>query len=84
MKRSGISSSSDGDDENSEMRLRSCVRRFLNLRMNKDICKTIDLGDSQKKTVSFAMNQNRNKELNVSSVHHLSNITCITISFVFK
>ncbi|XP_033226568.1 uncharacterized protein LOC117179048 isoform X3 [Belonocnema kinseyi] len=58
LKRSGFSSqSSDGDDE--EIKLRSYVRKFLALRMNKDILKTIDMGESQKKTVSFASNQRK-------------------------
>ncbi|XP_051165315.1 uncharacterized protein LOC127284070 isoform X3 [Leptopilina boulardi] len=56
LKRSGFSSQSSDGDENSDtdVKLRSYVRKFLALRMNKDILKTIDMGESQKKTVSFA------------------------------
>lgn len=61
LKRSGFSShSSDGDttgsDHDADIKLRSCVRRFLALKMNQDMAKMIDMADSQKKTVSFAVN----------------------------
>ncbi|XP_031783840.1 uncharacterized protein LOC100120175 isoform X5 [Nasonia vitripennis] len=59
LKRSGFSShSSDGDTgmEHDDIKLRSCVRRFLALKMNQDMAKMIDMADSQKKTVSFAVN----------------------------
>ncbi|XP_058804702.1 uncharacterized protein LOC131671916 isoform X2 [Phymastichus coffea] len=58
LRRSGLSShSSDGDsDHDADMKLRSCVRRFLALKMNQDMAKMIDMADSQKKTVSFAVN----------------------------
>lgn len=59
LKRSGFSShSSDGDtDSDADLKLRSCVRRFLALKMNQDMAKLIDMADSQKKTVSFAVNR---------------------------
>lgn len=57
LKRSGFSSQSSDGDEDSEVKLRSYVRKFLALRMNKDLLKTIDMGESQKKTVSFATGQ---------------------------
>lgn len=59
LKRSGFSShSSDADtDSDSDLKLRSCVRRFLALKMNQDMAKLIDMADSQKKTVSFAFNR---------------------------
>lgn len=63
LKRSGFSTqSSDGDasDVDSEFRLRSCVKRFLDLKINQDMSKVMDMADSQKKTVSFAVN-NRQK-----------------------
>ena len=60
LKRSGFSShSSDGDtgsEHDADIKLRSCVRRFLALKMNQDMAKMIDMADSQKKTVSFAVN----------------------------
>ncbi|XP_014214011.1 uncharacterized protein LOC106643406 isoform X3 [Copidosoma floridanum] len=58
LKRSGFSShSSDADsDQDADLKLRSCVRRFLALRVNKDISKIIEGTDLQKKTVSFAVN----------------------------
>lgn len=58
LRRSGFSShSSDGDsDHDADIKLRSCVRRFLALKMNQDMAKMIDMADSQKKTVSFAVN----------------------------
>ncbi|XP_066600357.1 uncharacterized protein [Prorops nasuta] len=60
LKRSGLSSqSSDGDNEDPDVKLRSYVKKFLSLRMNKEIVKNIDMVDPQKKTVSFAMNQRR-------------------------
>jgi hypothetical protein len=61
LKRSGFSShSSDGDTGSecgSDVKLRSCVKRFLSLKMNQDMAKMIDIADSQKKTVSFAVNR---------------------------
>lgn len=65
LKRSGFSSqSSDGDVENTDVKLRSYVRKFLALKMNKDsLIKNIDMGESHRKTVSFAIHQ-RNKHLN--------------------
>lgn len=60
MKRSGFSSqSSDGDIEDPDVKLRSYVRKFLALRMNKDVTKATDMIESQKKTVSFAINQRK-------------------------
>ncbi|XP_043478987.1 uncharacterized protein LOC122509202 isoform X3 [Leptopilina heterotoma] len=59
LKRSGFSSQSSDGDEDSEVKLRSYVRKFLALRMNKDLLKTIDMGESQKKTVSFATGQRK-------------------------
>ncbi|KAK0077326.1 hypothetical protein PV325_004085 [Microctonus aethiopoides] len=63
-KRSGLSSNSSDDScEDSEVRLRSYVRKFLSLKMNKDI-KAVDMLDSQKKTVSFAQINQRQLCLN--------------------
>jgi len=61
LKRSAISSqSSDGDIDNAEVKVRSYVRKFLALRMNKDpLIRNIDMGESQRKTVSFAVHQRR-------------------------
>lgn len=60
LKRSGFSSqSSDGDTEDPDVKLRSYVRKFLALRMNKDVTKATDMIESQKKTVSFAVNQRK-------------------------
>ncbi|XP_076655206.1 uncharacterized protein LOC143360348 isoform X3 [Halictus rubicundus] len=72
LKRSGFSSqSSDGDTEDPDVKLRSYVRKFLALRMNKDVTKTTDMLESQKKTVSFAVNQRKkyldNKTNNLNS-----------------
>ncbi|XP_033336769.2 uncharacterized protein LOC117226503 isoform X2 [Megalopta genalis] len=73
LKRSGFSSqSSDGDTEDPDVKLRSYVRKFLALRMNKDVTKTTDMLESQKKTVSFAVNQRKkyldNKTNNLNTV----------------
>ncbi|XP_044597233.1 uncharacterized protein LOC123273801 isoform X2 [Cotesia glomerata] len=54
LKRSGFSSSSD-DGEDPDVKLRSYVRKFLALKMNKDIVRA-EMLESQKKTVSFAVN----------------------------
>lgn len=61
LKRSGLSShSSDGDTENADVKLRSYVRKFLALRMNKEpLLKNVDVGELQRKTVSFAVHQRR-------------------------
>ncbi|XP_047345314.1 uncharacterized protein LOC124947333 isoform X1 [Vespa velutina] len=60
LKRSGLSSeSSEGDNEDPEVKLRSYVRKFLALRMNKDVVKNIDMAESQKKTVSFALHEKK-------------------------
>ncbi|XP_015176459.1 PREDICTED: uncharacterized protein LOC107066398 isoform X1 [Polistes dominula] len=60
LKRSGLSSeSSEGDNEDPEVKLRSYVRKFLALRMNKDVVKNIDMAESQKKTVSFALHERK-------------------------
>ncbi|CAL7934204.1 unnamed protein product [Xylocopa violacea] len=60
LKRSGFSSqSSDGDTEYPDVKLRSYVRKFLALRMNKDVTKATEMIESQKKTVSFAVNQRK-------------------------
>ncbi|XP_012521418.1 uncharacterized protein LOC105827813 isoform X2 [Monomorium pharaonis] len=61
LKRSAISSqSSDGDIDNAEVKVRSYVRKFLALRMNKEpLIKNIDMGESQRKTVSFAVHQRK-------------------------
>ena len=67
LKRSGFSSQSSDGDEDSEIKLRSYVRKFIALRMNKDILKTVDMGESQKKTVSFATNQRNYLDNNVNN-----------------
>lgn len=62
LKRSGLSSqSSDGDTDNADVKLRSYVRKFLALRMNKEqqLAKNIDVGELQRKTVSFAVHQKK-------------------------
>lgn len=60
LKRSGFSSQSSDGDENAEVKVRSYVRKFLALRMNKDpLVRNIDMGDSQRKTVSFAVHQRK-------------------------
>lgn len=53
------SESSEGDNEDPEVKLRSYVRKFLALRMNKDVVKNIDMAESQKKTVSFALHERK-------------------------
>ncbi|KAI4495441.1 hypothetical protein M0802_008655 [Mischocyttarus mexicanus] len=72
LKRSGLSSeSSEGDNEDPEVKLRSYVRKFLALRMNKDVVKNIDMAESQKKTVSFALHERKrysNEKPNNTSV----------------
>lgn len=74
LKRSAISSqSSDGDVDN-EVKVRSYVRKFLALKMNKDpLVRNIDMGESQRKTVSFAMHQ-RKKHLD-AKVNHYTNFS---------
>ncbi|XP_017885520.1 uncharacterized protein LOC108628252 isoform X3 [Ceratina calcarata] len=74
LKRSGFSSqSSDGDTEDPDIKLRSYVKKFLSLRMNKDVTKATDMIESQKKTVSFAVNQrkkyldNKTNNLNITN-----------------
>ncbi|XP_032684206.1 uncharacterized protein LOC116850262 isoform X2 [Odontomachus brunneus] len=61
LKRSGLSSqSSDGDTENADVKLRSYVRKFLALRMNKEsLVRNVDMGELQRKTVSFAVHQRK-------------------------
>lgn len=60
LKRSGFSSQSSDSDENAEVKVRSYVRKFLALRMNKEpLVRNIDMGDSQRKTVSFAVHQRK-------------------------
>ncbi|XP_072756496.1 uncharacterized protein [Anoplolepis gracilipes] len=60
LKHSAISSQSDGDVENAEVKVRSYVRKFLALKMNKDpLIKDVDIGESQRKTVSFAVNKKK-------------------------
>ncbi|XP_046436485.1 uncharacterized protein LOC124188126 isoform X3 [Neodiprion fabricii] len=60
LRRSGFSSqSSDGDSEDQDVRLRSYVRQFLRLNMNKDLVKNVEMMESQKKTVSFAVQQRK-------------------------
>ncbi|XP_015601751.1 uncharacterized protein LOC107270863 isoform X3 [Cephus cinctus] len=60
LKRSGFSSqNSDVDADDVDVKLRSYVRKFLALKMNQDIAKTVDMMDSQKKTVSFAVHQRK-------------------------
>lgn len=61
LKRSGLSSqSSDGDTENADVKLRSYVRKFLALRMNKEsLVRNVDVGELQRKTVSFAVHQRK-------------------------
>lgn len=58
LRHSGFSSqSSDGDGEDQDVRLRSYVRKFLHLKMNKDLVKNVEMMESNKKTVSFAVQQ---------------------------
>ncbi|XP_063975757.1 uncharacterized protein LOC135161786 isoform X2 [Diachasmimorpha longicaudata] len=60
LRRSGFSSnSSDESSEDSDIKLRSYVRKFLSLKMNKDIAKGVEMLESQKKTVSFAIQQRK-------------------------
>ncbi|XP_015117869.1 uncharacterized protein LOC107041695 isoform X3 [Diachasma alloeum] len=60
LRRSGFSSnSSDDGSEDSDIKLRSYVRKFLSLKMNKDIAKGAEMLESQKKTVSFAVHQRK-------------------------
>lgn len=55
LRRSGYSShSSEGDTEDPDMKLRSYVKKFLSLKMNHDITRTMETMECQKKTVSFA------------------------------
>ena len=66
LKRSGFSSESSETDPNDDpdVKLRSYVRKFLSLKMNKDIVKVTDMMESQKKTVSFAVQQRKANTLN--------------------
>ncbi|XP_076246335.1 uncharacterized protein LOC143186535 isoform X3 [Calliopsis andreniformis] len=74
LKHSGFSSqSSDGDTEDSDVKLRSYVRKFLSLKVNRDIIKATDMIESQKKTVSFAVNQ-RKKHLD----NKINNVNVVT------
>ncbi|XP_043267782.1 uncharacterized protein [Venturia canescens] len=59
LKRSGFSSQSSDGDEDPDLKLRSYVRKFLALRMNKDIGKAADMMESHKKSVSFAVHQRK-------------------------
>lgn len=59
LKRSGLSSQSSDDDEDSDAKLRSYIKKFLCLKINKNITKTMELLDSQKKTVSFSVKQRK-------------------------
>ncbi|GAB1869799.1 Iporin [Camponotus japonicus] len=60
LKHSAISSQSEGDIDNAEVKVRSHVRKFLALKMNKDpLVRDVDVGESQRKTVSFAVNQKK-------------------------
>uniref|UniRef100_A0A0C9PQ90 RUSC2_0 protein n=2 Tax=Fopius arisanus TaxID=64838 RepID=A0A0C9PQ90_9HYME len=60
LRRSGFSSnSSDDGSEDSDIKLRSYVRKFLALKMNKDVAKGAEMLESQKKTVSFAVHQRK-------------------------
>lgn len=71
LKHSAISSQSDGGDiDNAEVKVRSHVRKFLALKMNKDpLIRDIgDVGESQRKTVSFAVNQKK-KHLDTEVKH---------------
>lgn len=72
LKRSAISSqSSDGDIDN-EVKVRSYVRKFLALKMNKEpLVRNIDMGESQRKTVSFAVHQ-RKKHLDAKVNHYMN------------
>lgn len=82
LKRSGFSSqSSDGDTEDPDVKLRSYVRKFLALRMNKDV-KTTDMIESQKKTVSFAVNQ-RKKHLDDKVISNIFFMLFLTLNFVY-
>lgn len=67
LKHSAISSQSDIED--AEVKVRSYVRKFLALKMNKDpLIRDIDMGESQRKTVSFAVNQKK-KHLDAEVKH---------------
>ncbi|XP_048513456.1 uncharacterized protein LOC105688579 isoform X2 [Athalia rosae] len=60
LRHSGFSSqSSDGDSEDQDVKLRSYVKKFLRLKMNKDLVKNVDMMESQKKTVSFAVQRGK-------------------------
>lgn len=60
LKRSGLSSQSSDGDENADVKLRSYVRKFLALRMNKEpLIRNVDTGELQRKTVSFAVHQRK-------------------------
>ncbi|XP_011173409.2 uncharacterized protein LOC105205667 isoform X1 [Solenopsis invicta] len=74
LKRSAISSqSSDGDIDN-EVKVRSYVRKFLALRMNKDpLVKNIDMGESQRKTVSFALHQRKKLDTKLNNLNAIVN-----------
>lgn len=87
LRRSGFSShSSDGDtgsEHDSDIKLRSCVRRFLALKMNQDMAKMIDMADSQKKTVSFAVNgKQRYLHEKVMHIRNISNIRLFSVPFI--
>jgi len=82
LKRSGFSSQSSDGDENAEVKVRSYVRKFLALRMNKDpFVRNIDMGDSQRKTVSFAVHQ-RKKHLDAKVKHRANNSFVTFIMFL--
>nr|XP_031845261.1 uncharacterized protein LOC116432457 isoform X2 [Nomia melanderi] len=81
LKRSGFSSqSSDGDIDDPDLKFRAYVRKFLALRMNKDITKNTDMLESQKKTVSFAVNQRKkyldNKINNLNTIPNEQSKNC--------
>lgn len=82
LKRSGLSSeSSEGDNEDPEVKLRSYVRKFLALRMNKDVVKNIDMAESQKKTVSFALHE-RKRYSDEKVIFSFFTYTCIYYLYI--
>lgn len=66
LKRSGFSSSSD-DGDDPDVKLRSYVRKFLALKMNRDM-KGAEMFESQKKTVSFAVHQKKLTDPDITTV----------------
>ncbi|KAF7994471.1 hypothetical protein HCN44_003943 [Aphidius gifuensis] len=71
LKKSGFSSNNSSDEsacginDDNDIKLRSYVKKFLSLKMNKDL-KYIDMQESQKKQVSFAKLNSNNNIFNVN------------------